>query len=435
MGMIQKGLGMLSGTLLLTLVGALQSIVVARTLGPEGTGQFQLAVSVSVVGSTLAILGVGQANIYFLNHLKESLSVLFFNSLALSAVLGAVASLGVYLALWFGPVLAEHLDHWVVVVFSLSAALMTLQLMLRPLLVAQFKVLAYNACLFLGRGGVLAGILILFCWGRLSPGTTLLLLAASQVLIVVAILMSFHHQIDYGRGLNFGVMGRTLRYGLKLHAVNMLSSIDQNIGILGIGVLMAGDFAEVGYFSRAVAICLLLRIIPLSLSNLLYSHWAAVPDRQRVGQVEKVLRIITFTGAIMCLFLLFFGGPIVSLLYGREFLPAASLLRVLAVQQYFWMLSQVFQSFFMGCGRPWLTAINLSLSTMASIIGMAVLIPRLGGMGAALSLAVGHAVCLGANFYIARKEYQVSVFRSVRFGMNDLSELCGLLKLKRHVRV
>jgi O-antigen/teichoic acid export membrane protein len=433
MGMIQKGLGMLSGTLLLTLVGALQSVVVARTLGPEGTGQFQLAVSVSVVGSTLVILGVGQANIYFLNHHREPLSVLLLNSLALSTVLGAVASLGVYLALWFGNGLAGRLDHWIVVVFSLSAALMTLQLMLRPMLVAQYKVMAYNACLLLGRSSVLAGILILFWWGRLSPGLALLFLAASQVLIVGAILVSFHHQIDYGSGLKFRVMGKTLRYGLKLHAVNLLSTIDQNIGILSIGVLMAGNFAAAGYFSRAVAICLLLRIIPLSISNLLYSHWAAVSERQRVGQMEKVLRLITVTGALLCLVLLSCAGPIVTMLYGRNFYPAAEVLRVLAVQQFFWMLSQIFQSFFMGSGRPRLTAINLSLCTLVSLGMMATLIPRLGAMGAALALAVGHAGCLGANFYIAHREYRISVLRSLYISRSDLVELLSLFFQKRQM--
>jgi len=83
-------------------VALLTSIVIARALGPEGTGVYTLATLFPLLVLTFTNLGIGPATVYYVAQDKYPLPEVLGNNVILSAVAGTVATLiGLVVAVLF----------------------------------------------------------------------------------------------------------------------------------------------------------------------------------------------------------------------------------------------------------------------------------------------------------------------------------------------
>ena len=109
------GLGGRSSTLALTLLNV---IVLARSLGPLGRGQYFVFVSFILVMSAVADLGVSQSAVVFSGKGEVPMSTIHRVVLALALTLGAVVALATVLAL---PILGENVLAGIPQAWSLAA--------------------------------------------------------------------------------------------------------------------------------------------------------------------------------------------------------------------------------------------------------------------------------------------------------------------------
>ena len=73
MSFVKKAYVSLSGSVLLVLLNFFVGIILARTLAPEGLGQYSLAISFVTIFGVIASLGLGDASIYYINNEKRTL--------------------------------------------------------------------------------------------------------------------------------------------------------------------------------------------------------------------------------------------------------------------------------------------------------------------------------------------------------------------------
>ncbi len=107
MSFLRKGILVSGGQGVVMALGLLVNILYSRAMGPEGVGQYQVFLSSSVIVMTFAALGVGNANIYFLNNRKVPIADITTNTLKFCMAMGlllAVAMTIVFLSLpkYFG---------------------------------------------------------------------------------------------------------------------------------------------------------------------------------------------------------------------------------------------------------------------------------------------------------------------------------------------
>ena len=74
-------------------VGAAGSIILTRSLGPEGRGYYLGAISIVLLGIQLGTLGLGSSNTYYLNSSKEDGRELTANTLVLGLGIGIVLAI------------------------------------------------------------------------------------------------------------------------------------------------------------------------------------------------------------------------------------------------------------------------------------------------------------------------------------------------------
>ena len=71
MSFVRKAYLSLSGSVLLLLLNFIVGIILARTLAPEGLGQYSLAISIVTTFGVIVSLGLGDASIYYINNEKR----------------------------------------------------------------------------------------------------------------------------------------------------------------------------------------------------------------------------------------------------------------------------------------------------------------------------------------------------------------------------
>lgn len=427
MSLVRKSLLMIGGIGAVTFLSALQGIIIARVLGPEGMGQFQLVITSGVMIMTFFVFGLSKANVYFLNHHREDANTIIVNSAFFSVVLGLSSSIFLYLLFSYGHAFTGDYDTSTKLIFSLGLLFLFFQVNNRFILLAKMRVVEFNLTQ-LG-GSVLSVTLIgwLAYAGTLSINNALKIIVASYLLNAALTYLFLRVDIKGFSLPDFKLLWRTLKYGFQLHAVNLLITMDNSIGVIFLGLLLSGEFDSIGYYSRAVAICVIIKMIPAALSSLLYSHWSSVEGDRKTRQAERVLRIYLFLGIAIVLLIYAFGKHLIVLLYGEAFLPAYATLLVLSIQQVLWMLSTVFQSLFTGSGRPMLVTYGMLLTTVLKVSGLILLIPRMGIIGAALAVTVGDFVYLVINYRIATRHFGLISKHSFIINSSDLDILKGAL--------
>src|SRR5437867_4574809 len=123
--------------------GVVASVLVARTLGPEGRGLYAVAGALAGVGVQFGNLGLHSANTYFAARDRSLLPRLAGNSLAVSAALGAAA----IALLWSAAVLRPDivpLGGPLLLLVSASIPIGLGYLLLQNLLIGVQEVRAFN---------------------------------------------------------------------------------------------------------------------------------------------------------------------------------------------------------------------------------------------------------------------------------------------------
>ncbi len=416
------------GTTSTAVLGVALSIVISRALGPEGTGKFQLAYTLALTVVTFLFFGVGQSNIYFLNKHKADPKRVVSNSLLFSSVFGLI-SLCVILALFrFNPEYTGQYPLFVVGAFSVAMPFFFTTAVLRKVLMAEMQVVRYSLSqltvntLMLTATGVLAAL------GLLTTDLAILCLSGAFLVDLAVLLLFLRKHLSFPPLPDLSLLWRTIKYGLQLYLVNMLVNVNQQMPILLLGVVLTGDFDSIGFFSRAFTICGLIRLLAQGTSMLLYSHWSAADEEAKRRQVAQVLRLTVVLNVVMVSAVLFLGEYLIILMYGREFLPAYAPLKILVFQQALAVLSKIFQSFFSGSGRPYLSAISMAAANVVLAIGLVVLIPRDGIVGAAYAALAGQITSVGIYLIQARYHYGLGVLECLVIRPQDAKLVVNKLR-------
>lgn len=84
-----------------SVLGMLGSIIVARSLGPEGRGAFAAVVALAGIGTQFANLGLHSSNIYFLSQDRGLLTPIVANSVMVALGCGTLASAALAVVAWW----------------------------------------------------------------------------------------------------------------------------------------------------------------------------------------------------------------------------------------------------------------------------------------------------------------------------------------------
>jgi len=417
--LLRKGLLVSAGQFAGIPLNMAAAIIIARTLGPKGMGQYELFRSTGVLGATFVALGIGNANIFFLNNRRIDPGLVATNSVKAGALLGGLLTVaGSVLVLlctgYFGAV-----DAPTAVGFALGTAFLLNTNLLRPVLIAQLAARRMVVVDMASRVFLLAAAVGLWLTHCLSPGTAILSTSLSYLVSYGVLLYFIRGLVRWTRRVDWGLLREVVTYGVKLAAANLLTLLASSGTILLLKWLTQ-DFAAVGLYTRASAVCGLIGVLPITLGPLLYAKWASVPPEARVRQAEMAARMEVACTLAACAFLLVFGKYVIVLLYGQEFAGANDALLLLAPSLVLASVFDVGTNLLASDGRAIVSAMVLGGTLIVVTTVTLIAVPFLGIRGAALGVLLGNLFSAAASVYACWRLYGFRVRHCLLLRRTDL---------------
>jgi len=374
-------------------VALASSVVLARSLGPDGRGLFALVLLVPELVRSLGLLGFEQANVVYAGLEPSKKQALVWQSIVMAGVLGGIGAVTGICFFWLGGPGSKALVHgplWLYLLpMSLVPALLLIEYWL-AILRGMDRIMLLNA-IEVGTKATSVGLLLVFVWWLqldvagavwihtlIVGGTVLLLLFCLRRLGVCG-------RPSFDRSL----WGRTTRFAVPSHAGTLAAYLNYRIDEFFIAALLPP--AQLGFYVIAVGLAERIWLIPSSVTI------ALLPHRMNAGSCDAALPAVVARHVMLwvgsaCLMLFLIAEIIIRFLYSPEFMEAVAPFRWLLPGICALSVGKVLVTELLAREKPGYTVWASGLAALVNVAGNLVLIPRMGISGAALASSISYTV-------------------------------------------
>ncbi|QDX27466.1 lipopolysaccharide biosynthesis protein [Sphingomonas suaedae] len=325
------------------------TIVLARLLTPADFGLVAMLSMFVGIATTLAEGGLGAALIQTPKPSETDKSTLFWAQLGLALVLGAaLAGLGPWLAAWFDqPVLTPLAIAYGVNLLIGAPASIQISLFYKTLDVRAITLTSLIAQVAGGAVGVGVALRGAGPWAIVAQA----IVASGVTTAMLWLQSSWRPRLTF----SWNSLRQLGGFGASSVGIGMLAEVESRIASLTIGHF-AGP-ADAGQYQRAASFQLLLaRLMSGVVTRVAFPAFSAVQhDRARLANALREAAFINFaaTAAIMwCVALV--ADPLVRLLFGAQWGPAAPVLQALCLAAGFYPVYAIFSKALRAVGQNWL---------------------------------------------------------------------------------
>lgn len=384
-----------SSTAVAAVIGFGLNLVVGNSLGPEGLGLYGIVLTVYLVGTMAAAIGLPSALIKYsaeYQHEPEKLDSMVSAVLLLSTPLGLLTGLGIFALAGFTgrllgmPALPALLRALAIVVpfFMVNKTFLALLNGLRLMhIVSPAESLRYVL--------MLAFTLLLISNGYGVRGAVYAMILPEFLLLPLLVFFARKHYRP--RLKDLWATTRTLTaFGLQTFLGNVIDNIGTRLNIFLIGYFLTES--EVGIFTAATMFYTGLMTLPAAVQRITNPTISAQHGNNdlpaitsTVNQVMKYVMILL--GAMGILFILFVR-PVIHIAYPNEpqFLEAVLPLTILMFSLTSYSAISAIGSAPASMGQPRWNVVYAVVSLTVGLILNVLLVPRLGISGSAVATSI-----------------------------------------------
>jgi len=355
------------------------AVVIARELGPTGRGFYAVAATLGAIGVQFGNLGLHASNIYHVAKDRALLPALIGNTLAVVFAACVVTALsGIGLIFWpnLSPV------HGTLLLLALASVPVGLAYMLtQGLLLGVNEVRAYNKieC----RGKFIA--LVLICVPALvHRGTVELLFGmtlSSVMLSFLWALLRLRRISMEPPELSLAVFRRSISTGINAYMILFFGFLVLRIDLLMVKYMLGAT--EAGYYSISQVLAENTMMFPVVVGLLLFPKLSATKEKEE--KVRLANKAVLVTAALMLpvvVIAALAAAPIISIAFGRNFLPAVAPFVWLMPGTYFLGIETVMVQLLNSEGFPPIIVAAWIADTIVNVAVNFWAIPRYGITGA-----------------------------------------------------
>jgi O-antigen/teichoic acid export membrane protein len=360
-------------------------LIVARTLGAAGRGEVAFLTTIAVLCSTLGLLGIDDANVNLAGREPARRRALATNSLILSALIGvALAAVLIPLTSAY-PGLAGNAASGLRGLAVAAIPVIILKTTLKFLLQADFRFAVSNAVWMMPPLLTFLANAVLAVTGHLTVAASFTAWVSAHVL-ATALLVGYVALRSTGFGRpDVAVARQTLHFGGRSHVGRVMMVGNYRLDQWLVGAI-AGN-RELGLYSVAVSLAEVLFYLPtaLTIAQRPYLVRAAKPDAgRRAARAFRASATLTLVAAAGLALI----APIVMPpLFGDEFRDSVHQLQILVVGAVGILALKLLGNALTAQQRPGLATAGAAAAFVTTLTLDAVLIPLLGGTGAAIASA------------------------------------------------
>lgn len=380
------------------------AVIIARVFGPQGNGQFTVALLFPMVLVTFLNFGIGSANIYHIGSGKVSLSTALRVSIRLWLVLGIAGTFIGAAGIYFGavkilPGIDVNLLWWSLAVFPVTLG--------QSYLISIFQGLQrfreFNIVSLVQPVVTLVLVIAITVTGAVNVGY---LIAAYITGLVAAIAMSVYYLVSREFPANAmadeaGYFSNAINYGYKSNLSNILAYVNYKADIFLVNFLIGTSAA--GIYIIAVQLVERLWMLSQSVSIILFPRLSQLSDdeekRREITPIicRWVIALTLLGGALLAVISL----PLIGLLFGEAYREAVVPLLFLLPGILAGSGTRILANDIAARGRPELNMYTAWAVVIVNIAGNIVLIPLYGLAGAAIATSIAYMLnlCLKLLIY------------------------------------
>jgi len=399
--LVQKILETFSTRILLILFSLVTSIIVARSLGPEGRGLYALALTLGMLGVQFTNLGLHSSNTFYVARDPNLLSPLLGNSLLASFSMGSLCALLGGLFFYGFPEYAP-INGIFLVLALLWIPFGMAYLLNQNLLLGIQDTRSFNRLEVFNKIISIVLIFLVIFLGRVSPAS---IFATSFIALIICLGWAFivlknhiHRPIHISKSL----FRRNLPYGIKSYLTSLVGFLLLRIDLLMVNQLLGKK--EAGWYDIAINMSEMIYLFPLVVSTLLFPKLSAITDlKEKWNLTKNVGKAMLAVMAIICGAGIILAQPLINILYGNPFLACVPAFIVLIACKFTMAVHSILNNFIASTHVPWATIpINILILGINILLNL-LWIKTYGMVGAAFSSVVCFALMIMVNLYYTKK--------------------------------
>jgi O-antigen ligase len=376
--------GTMGARLISGIMGFGAAIITARALGPHGRAQLAVMVSVPILFSVVAVLGLDNANARFAGQSHTAFRQVVRRSLLFSAAAGTAMAAAWWFAGLIWPPAFLGLDHRLALLSAASCPASLLMTMLGAAEVGRGRIATYNLVTISTSSTYTGGVVLLLATGHLSVAGAFVTCATSQLVGAVALLVLAARRVHPDGELL--PLRRYCSYAFRAYLPNLAQ-----YGMLRMDVpiiqVLAGTSA-VALYAVALPIGEALLLLPTAVALVIFPRvTSGAVGRRAAARIGGTV----FAGSVILAAAAALAAPVlIPALYGTAYGGSVAVV--------WWMLpglvifagGRTFQAYLAATDQLRIVIVATVAGVGACVAGLLLLTSRFGAPGAAAADSAGY---------------------------------------------
>jgi antigen flippase len=384
----KTGLGAVFNSLfanvLILAVGLVTGVITARTLGPGGRGVLTAIIMWPTFMAYMFNFGLSKSLLYALKCTPEREPELVGAALIAGTAASGVAVLtGVFgIPFWLHNYSASVIHEAQMVM--LTAPLGLISGLLLVVLQARSAFGHVNRLRLLNPLLTMVLLIVLWAGEWLDPWTAALayLLAGFPL---------FFWQIDWVRKAIKPRMNgfrsasrRLISYGVRAWGADLLGTLGNQADRVMVVALLSST--DMGLYVIAQSLARIIRIIPNAVTPVLMPKATEYSGDAAIMLAGRTARVALISMVLVSIPLLLLAPLVLGWIYGAEFVAATHVFQILVGESVLSGVVSILAQSFLALGRPGMLTILEGVGLAATVLLLAILVPRWGLVGAGIGL-------------------------------------------------
>ena len=367
-------------------------VLAARILGPAGRGEFAAAIVWAAILGVVVSLGFPQALTYFTARNPRMVGAIFYSSITMWLVQSTVGLVVGWVAA--SELLSRYqpaaVDAVRIYLFSIPFSLLTNYLSTMAQGLKRFGL--FNTFRIASGAGYPLSLILACVTGIEKAPATLLILLVMQIVIAFAALAVFFLKVNPRGRFDKKLSRQIVGYGFKSYWGNLSwlanGRLDQFIMSAVIGL------DQLGLYAVAVSYATITFPLSGSFAMVLFPNVAASDREHAIEKVKRVIKINLLSTGGSALFLALACPLILPLLFGADFSNSVKPALILIGGTVLLGSNYVLSDGLRGLGKPLVPSIGEAFGLVVTIVGLFIMIPRYGIIGAAWVSVISYGIVL-----------------------------------------
>jgi O-antigen/teichoic acid export membrane protein len=373
-------------------LGTFTGVAAARLLGPQGRGELAALILWPSVLVMLFSLGINQAIVFHTGQKRDGISEVG----TASTLIGLAQSLGVVLVGLLVVPLALHayspqVRHWALI-FLFSTPFLIFSGYPANLLQGRLDFLSFNFIRTISPLVYALGLVVLLLIRRANLQDVVAFQILGYVVAVAAGCSILLRKEKLRFSLKKRVMGSLLSFGWKTQLATVTSYINQRVDQLLLSLFVGPR--ELGLYVVAVTVSLALGFLPQASAMVTLAAGSNLPREGAKAVIGKSFRtsLVWLVGGCSALFVV--APWLITLVFGPKFMPSGLACRILLPGSIALGLNQVLYEGARSLNDPALPSHSEGLAVVLTCMGLYLLLPRFGFLGAAIASTLAYTSSL-----------------------------------------